>query len=328
MNKQRSKKKGIKKKDSYQMNTKKKIKTRSNKISNNYQKKAIAAAIVAAVLYALNAPFSKMLLSKVTVTMMAAWLYLGAGVGMSILWLFREKNNHKAKQLHITKKELSYTVGMVVLDIMAPIFLMIGLARTTAANASLMNNFEIVATSVIAFVIFKEKLSKHLWYGIGFITLACMLLSIQGEGSLYFTFGSIFVLFACICWGLENNCTRVLSEKDPLQIVIIKGFGSGFGSLLIAFAIGNTIPRIADILCVMVLGFVAYGLSIFFYVHAQRHLGAARTSAYYAVSPFIGGILSLLLYHQLPSIVFVIALLIMAGGVYLVSIGEKSCKQE
>lgn len=300
----------------------------SNRISNDYQKKATAAAILAAVLYALNAPLSKMLLSKVPETMMAAWLYLGAGIGMSILWLIREKNNHKTTQLHITKKELPYTVGMVVLDIMAPIFLMLGLARTTAANASLMNNFEIVATSIIAFVVFKEKLSKYLWYGIGFITFACMLLSIQGEGSLHFTLGSIFVLLACVCWGLENNCTRVLSEKDPLQIVIIKGFGSGIGSLLIAFAIGNTIPRIADILCVMVLGFVAYGLSIFFYVHAQRHLGAARTSAYYAISPFVGGVLSLVLYHQLPSIVFVIAVLIMAVGVGLVSKGDKSSKQE
>lgn len=300
----------------------------SNRISNDYQKKATAAAILAAVLYALNAPLSKMLLSKVPETMMAAWLYLGAGIGMSILWLIREKKNHKTTQLHITKKELPYTVGMVVLDIMAPIFLMLGLARTTAANASLMNNFEIVATSIIAFVVFKEKLSKYLWYGIGFITFACMLLSIQGEGSLHFTLGSIFVLLACVCWGLENNCTRVLSEKDPLQIVIIKGFGSGIGSLLIAFAIGNTIPRIADILCIMVLGFVAYGLSIFFYVHAQRHLGAARTSAYYAISPFVGGVLSLVLYHQLPSIVFVIAVLIMAVGVGLVSKGDKSSKQE
>lgn len=93
---------------------------------------------------------------------------------MSILWLFREEKNHKTMQLHITKKELPYTVGMVVLDIMAPIFLMLGLARTTAANASLMNNFEIVATSIIAFVVFKEKLSKYLWCGIGFITFACM----------------------------------------------------------------------------------------------------------------------------------------------------------
>lgn len=303
-------------------------KKRSKKRNNDYQKKATVAALLAAVLYALNAPFSKMLLSTVPETMMAAWLYLGAGFGMSILWLFRGKKKHMASQLHLTKKELPYIFGMIILDIMAPIFLMMGLARTTAANASLMNNFEIVATSVIALVVFKEKIQKHLWYGIGFITFACMLLSIQGEDSLHFTPGSIFVLLACVCWGIENNCTRVLSEKDPLQIVVIKGFGSGIGSLLIAFVTGHNLPRITYILCTMVLGFVAYGLSIFFYVHAQRHLGAARTSAYYAVSPFVGGILSLLLYRQLPSIIFVTALLFMIVGGYLTSKDDISSKQE
>jgi drug/metabolite transporter (DMT)-like permease len=295
---------------------------------NKYQKKATVAAILAAVLYALNAPFSKMLLKEVSETMMAAWLYIGAGFGMSVLWIIRNKKNHNASQLHITKKELPYTIGMVVLDIMAPIFLMIGLDRTTAANASLMNNFEIVATSIIALVIFNEKISKRLWYGIGLITFACILLSMQDQGSLQFSLGSIFVLFACICWGLENNCTRVLSEKDPMQIVIIKGFGSGIGSLLIALVTRNTVPHFMYVLCAMGLGFVAYGLSIFFYVYAQRYLGAARTSAYYAVSPFIGGILSLILYRQLPSVVFVIALLFMALGVYFASIREKASKQE
>lgn len=124
---------------------------------------------------------------------------------------------------------------MVILDIAAPIFLMIGLTMTTPATVSLLNNFEIVATSLIALFIFKEAISKRLWIAIGLITIATIILTVEDISSISFSFVSILVMFAAIFWGLENNFTRMLSVKDPLQVVIIKGFGSGFGSLLISF---------------------------------------------------------------------------------------------
>ena len=186
---------------------------------------------------------------------------------------------------------------MVALDIAAPIFLMYGLTKTTSANASLLNNFEIVATSLIALLIFKESISKRLWGAISLITISSIILSVEDISSFSFSFGSIFVLLACVCWGLENNCTRKLSVKDPLQIVIIKGFGSGIGSLLIAFTLGEKMNNIPYIIAALLLGFFAYGLSIFFYIYAQRDLGAARTSAYYAVAPFIGVALSLIVFR-------------------------------
>ena len=167
---------------------------------------------MAAALYALNSPFSKLLLKEVSPTMMAAFLYLGAGTGMLILSLVKRLSVKEKVEKPLTKKELPFTVGMVALDIAAPIFLMLGLKSTTAANASLLNNFEIVATSLIALVVFKELISKKLWFAIILVTLSSIILSFEDISSLSFSFGSMFVLLACICWGFENNCTRMLSS--------------------------------------------------------------------------------------------------------------------
>ena len=289
------------------------------------QRASIIWAILAAALYALNAPVSKLLLEAVPPTMMAAFLYLGAGTGMLAMGAVRRAVKKAPAERRLTRKDLPYTVGMIVLDIGAPIFLMIGLTGAAPANVSLLNNFEIVATSLIALLIFKEAISRRLWLAIGLITLSSVVLSIEDSSSFQFSTGSLFVLLACICWGFENNCTRMMSESDPLEIVVIKGIGSGLGSLLIAFATGEALPPLKLIPAVMLLGFVSYGLSIFFYVYAQRRLGAALTSAFYAVSPFIGVILSLLIFKVLPGIRFFAAFGIMAVGTYLAA---KTSKQD
>lgn len=286
---------------------------------NHKSRIAIIFAFTAAVLYALNSPFSKLLLSRVSSTMMAAFLYLGAGAGLFCVALFRKLAGAKKNDQPLTKKELPYTVGMVILDIAAPIFLMLGLKTATAANVSLLNNFEIVATSVIALLFFKEKISTKLWCAIALVTVSSIILSFENVSSLSFSKGSLFVILACVCWGFENNCTKMLSSKDPIEIVIIKGFGSGLGSFLLAFAVGERLPSAIYIVLALCLGFVAYGLSIYFYILAQRHLGAARTSSYYAVAPFIGSGLSLIIFRQFPSVSFIIALIIMIVGTYLAS---------
>ena len=283
-------------------------------------KKAVFYAVLAAALYAINAPISKLLLTEIPSTMMAGLLYLGAGIGM----YFLEKFSRHKEELPLTKKELPYTVAMVVLDIAAPIFLMIGLIRCSAANASLLNNFEIVATSLIALIVFKEAIGKRLWLAIALVTLSSLLLSFEDMSSLQFSWGSLFVLLACVCWGFENNCTRMLSSKNPAQIVIIKGFGSGIGALILSLIMGERFFQIGYIMIALLLGFVAYGLSIYFYIYAQRDLGAAKTSTYYAVSPFIGAGLSLLIFKELPSATFIVALLIMAVGTYLASTVEST----
>lgn len=171
------------------------------------QTKPILFAVLAAALYALNSPFSKILLTGLSPTMLAALLYLGAGLGMLAVGFLQKRAGTAGKEKPLTKKELPYTVGMVVLDIMAPISLMSGLMMTTAANASLLNNFEIVATSLIALFLFREKISKRLWLGIAFVTVASILLSVEDYSSFSFSAGSFFVLLACVFWGFENNCT-------------------------------------------------------------------------------------------------------------------------
>ena len=280
------------------------------------QARAVGFAILAAALYALNAPLSKVLLGQVPARMMAALLYLGAGAGMLVLRLMQKSMGKSSAEAPLTRKELPYTVAMVVLDVAAPIFLMLGLTGTSAASASLLNNFEIVATSMIALAIFRERISGRLWLAIGLVTLSSIVLSLEGGGSLQFSLGSLLVLLACCCWGLENNCTRALSGKDPLEIVVVKGFGSGLGAMIVALVCGEHLPALLPALGALALGFVAYGLSIFFYIYAQRTLGAAKTSTWYAISPFIGVGLSLVIFRQIPGLMFWVALAIMAAGAY------------
>ena len=288
-------------------------------MKKNSVKSGICLALIAAALYAINSPLSKLLLDYLPPTLMAGFLYVGAGVCMLALALLRKVRKTERTETKLTKRELPYTVAMILLDIAAPVCLLLGLKSTTAANASLLNNFEIVATAVIALVVFKEKINFRLWLGILFITLSCMVLSFEDLSSLQFSYGSLLILLACVCWGFENNCTKKISSKDPLEIVLLKGIFSGLGSLLIGFIIGERITVLWSVFAVIGVGFVAYGLSIFFYVHAQRILGAARTSAYYAVSPFIGTLLSLVIFREIPHYTYFIALALMIIGAWLSS---------
>lgn len=286
---------------------------------NPTMKHGIFLAVLAAGLYALSSPFSKLLLPFMPSTLMAGFLYLGAGLGMTALALSRKAAGRPETEAHLTRKELPYTIAMIVLDIAAPISLLFGLTMTTAANASLLNNFEIVATAVIALLVFKEAISARLWLGILFVTASCTLLSFEDISSLQFNKGSLLVLLACVLWGIENNCTRKLSSKDPLEIVMVKGVFSGLGSVMIGLFCGERIHHLWAIPLVLLLGFVAYGLSIYYYVYAQRLLGAARTSAYYAVAPFIGAFLSLIIFREVPGVLFLAALALMAAGAWLSS---------
>jgi len=274
--------------------------------------KAIMFAFLAAVFYAINVPISKVLLQHVGPTTMAALLYLGAGIGIGMMSLFNKKDREKAESL--TKAELPYIVGMIVLDIAAPIFLMLGISYGSSANASLLGNFEIVATTVIALILFKEAVTKRLWVAIGLITLSSILLSFEGTDSFHFSYGSLLVIMATVCWGLENNCTRELSSKSTYQIVMLKGLCSGLGALVIALIKRESFPGIGYIAIALALGFVAYGLSIFMYVRAQKVLGAAKTSAYYAVNPLIGALLAFVFLSESLSWMYVIALIVMVIG--------------
>ena len=273
---------------------------------------AVILALLAAIFYAINTPFSKVLLNKIPPTFMASFLYLGAGIGVGIMYLFRSKNEDKYERLN--KIDFPYTIGMIILDIAAPVFLMIGINIGSASNASLLGNFEIVATTLIALLIFKEKVTSKLWIAIGFITVSSIVLSIEGSVSFQFSLGSLFVILATCCWGLENNCTRKISDKSTYEIVLLKGFFSGGCAFIVALILGERIPEIKYIIIALLLGFVAYGLSIFMYIKAQRDLGAAKTSAYYAVAPFVGTFLAFIVNGEKLTLTYFIGLVFMIIG--------------
>lgn len=282
----------------------------------NKKIKAIISALLAAVLFAISTPLSKKLMENIPPSFMAAFLYLGAGVGVGIMYIFNYKKEDKS--LKLDKSDFKYTIAMIGLDILAPLLLMIGIKLGSASNSSLLENFEIVATSLIALFIFKEKISHKLWIAIFFIIISSFILTFNGKTSLDFSIGSIFVLLATISWGLENNCTKKISEKSTYQIVTLKGIFSGLGSLFIGLLLKEKIINYKYIFLAMILGFVAYGLSIFSYVRAQRDLGAAKTSAYYSVAPFVGAFLAFIINGERPDEKFLLALIFMIIGTIFV----------
>ena len=259
--------------------------------------RSILFALLAAVFFAVSVPCSKLLLEHAGPTTMAALLYLGAGLGVGIL---------------------PFVIGMIVLDIAAPVFLMLGVSQGSSGNASLLGNFEIVATTLIALLVFKETVSMRLWCAILLITLSSILLSFNGTDAFQFSYGSLYVLLATVCWGFENNCTRKIASKNTYEIVVLKGFFSGAGALAIALIKGEVFPELKYVIPALCLGFVAYGLSIFLYVRAQNTLGAAKTSAYYSVAPFIGAFLSFVLLKEKLTGMYLIALAVMLMGTILV----------
>ncbi len=279
-------------------------------------KLSVLFAVLAAVAYGVSAPLAKLLLAHISASLLAALLYLGAGIGMTVV-LASQGRAKTAAEARLTRSDAPYAVGMIVLDIAAPLLLLFGLKTTTAETASLLGNFEIVATSLIALLLFKEAIGNRMWLAIALITAASIILSVEDFSQLQLSPGSLLVLAAGISWGLENNLTSKLSLKNPLQIVLLKGFGSGLGALLIAFLIQDYQAAWAYVPFALLLGFVSFGLSIYFYIRAQRGLGAARTAALYAIAPFIGVATAFLVFRDLPRTSFFVALMVMAAGTYL-----------
>ncbi len=284
------------------------------KIINNKENLAILSALLSAVLYAISIPFAKMLSPYISLTMFGGLLYLGGGLGLFAAIMLKRGRS----EISLTRKEIPYIVCMVLLDIGAILCLMAGIANTTAANASLLGNFEFAATVLAAFFIFKERITKRLLIAVVLIIIASIILTFEGSGSFIFNKGSALVILACVFWGLENNITRILSIKDTRQITMIKGICSAIGVLVTGFILGENLPPINRIILIMLLGFISYGISICLYVYAQRYIGASKTAAIYSYAPYFGCIFSLLLLKEIPLLQFYPALVIMLVATVLI----------
>jgi drug/metabolite transporter (DMT)-like permease len=280
-------------------------------------------AIIAALLFGASAPLAKLLLGDIQPIMLAALLYLGCGAGLLTLRLFQNfATKPGSREAGLTRVDLPWLAGAIIAGgVAAPIILMLSLRNTPAATASLLLNFEGVATSLIALLAFKEALGKRLWAAIELITLASIILTWDASGASRLSLGAAGVLLACIFWGLDNNFTRNISAKDPLSIVTVKGLVAGSVSLCISLATGGVFPHSSAVLSAMVLGFFSYGISIMLFILAMRSLGAARASGFFSSAPFIGALISVLLLREWPGISFLISLPIMVVGTVLI-LGE------
>lgn len=280
---------------------------------------AILQAFLAALLFGASAPLAKTLLGEIEPIPLAAFLYLGSGLGLSGVKLFQRVGARgEVQEASIRRADLGWLLGAILTGgVAAPITLLFSLQNTPAATASLLLNFEGVATTLIAFLAFKEAISRRAWGAIGLMTLASVLLSLNLSGEWGFSSGALGILAACVLWGLDNNFTRNICAKDPLVIVTIKGLGAGSFSLILALIQGHTFPAWGSILGALVLGSLSYGASIVLFIHAMRGLGAARTSALFSTAPIAGILLSFLIFQEMPGWLFVIALPFMAVGAVL-----------
>ena len=286
----------------------------------------VLQALTAAVFFGASAPFAKLLLGDISPVYLAAFLYLGSGMGISLLKLGQKISRPaQQKEAGIKKADIKWLAGAILSGgVMAPIVLMLSLQNTPASTASLLLNFEGVGTTLIALLFFKEAISRRAWMAILVITLASIFLSTNFSEGFGLSLGALGVTLACVLWGVDNNLTRNISGKDPLVIVAWKGVAAGSFSFLLAFLLGNTLPSPTYIINTMILGFVSYGLSTILFILSMRGLGAARTSALYGTAPLAGVLFSIIIFGESLSSAYSLAGVLMIGGALLLINEEHS----
>jgi drug/metabolite transporter (DMT)-like permease len=291
---------------------------------NKNQVHFIALALFSAIMFGISAPLAKLLLGEFHPVSLAAFLYLGSGLSLLVIKIFqRLSRNSDKNEARLVPVDYKWLGGATLAGgVIGPILLLFSLQSTPAATASLLLNFESVATAIIAVILFKEAFSNRALWAVLSITVATILLSFDKEATWGFSFGAIGIVAACLFWGLDNNLTRNISAKDPITIVCIKGLAAGLFSLCMASLIGYPLPAWDVVLKALMLGSISYGVSIIFFIWAMRGLGASRTSALFSTAPLSGLILSIFLFREAPSFLFFPALLIMAFGTFLI-VNEK-----
>jgi drug/metabolite transporter (DMT)-like permease len=282
--------------------------------------RGVIYALLAAVTFGASTPFSKTLVSQVPPVMLAGLLYLGSGLGLfawfSLRGMFSRHGNDTTAQL--TGRDVPWLAGATLFGgIVGPVLLMGGLALTPASSASLLLNMEGVLTSLLAWFVFKENFDRRIFLGMMSIVAGGVLLSWEQRPELGVPWGAVAIVAACLCWAIDNNLTRKVSASDAVQIAGIKGLVAGVVNLLIATALGHAFPDTNTVLAAGVIGFCGYGLSLVLFVLALRHLGTARTGAYFSVAPFVGAAISLSMLGETPTAAFWVAGTLMAMGIWL-----------
>jgi drug/metabolite transporter (DMT)-like permease len=282
--------------------------------------KGVIYALLAAALFGASTPFAKLLVGAVPPLVLAGMLYLGSGLGL-LAWLglrALRKAHDQDRPAGLTTPDLPWLAGAILAGgITGPVLLMVGLALTPASSASLLLNMEGVLTSMLAWFVFKENFDRRIFIGMLFIVVAGIVLSWEQVPALGTPTGALAVVGACLCWAIDNNLTRKVSASDAVQIACAKGLVAGIVNLGIAGVLGFGLPDAKEMLGAAAVGFSGYGLSLAMFVVALRHLGSARTGAYFSVAPFVGAAISLLVFAEMPTPNFWLAAGLMGVGVWL-----------
>jgi len=277
-------------------------------------------ALASAALFGASTPLAKRLLGDgVDPGLLAGLLYLGSGLGLGVLTLAQRLSGAPHAEAPLTRRDLPWLALTVASGgVVGPLLLMIGLARTPASSAALLLNVEGLATMGIAWVVFRENVDRRLLAGAAAILAGALLLSWRGApGSTGLGLGAVAIVGACLAWGVDNNLTRKLSAADPAQIAMIKGLVAGAVNVALAMARGAALPASLRVAEADVVGFLGYGVSLALFVLALRHLGAARTGAYFSTAPFIGAVLAIALFRDPVTAPLVAAAALMGVGVWL-----------
>jgi drug/metabolite transporter (DMT)-like permease len=279
----------------------------------------IVYALTAATLFGASTPFSKLLLGSVDPWLLARLLYLGSGCGLSLWLLFGPRLTRKdSKEASLKRADLPWLAGAILFGgVAGPVLLMLGLASTPAASASLLLNLEGVLTALLAWFVFKENFDRRIALGMALITAGGVLLSWTGDTAAGVPWGALGIAGACLAWGIDNNLTRKVSGGNPIQIAAAKGLVAGGVNLALALLAGSPLPGLPTVLAAGAVGLLGYGVSLTCFVLALRHLGTARTGAYFSLAPFVGAVFSLMIFREGLSILLGGAAALMGVGVWL-----------
>lgn len=277
----------------------------------------IQSALLAALLFGASTPLSKGLLATVSPQVLAGLLYLGSGLGLGALWLWRSRRGTSG-QADLTARDIPWLAGAIGFGgLLGPLLLLIGLTHTPASAASLLLNLEGVFTAVLAWMVFRENVDRRIAVGMVAIVAGGALLAWQGRFEWGGLAGPSAIAGACLCWAIDNNLTQKVSASDPLEVAGIKGGAAGIVNLAIGLLLGRALPSLPQAGAALVVGFLGYGLSLVLFVLALRSLGTARTGAYFSTAPFVGAILSIAIWREPVTRTLLAGGGLMALGVWL-----------
>jgi drug/metabolite transporter (DMT)-like permease len=271
-------------------------------------------ALGAAILFGASAPLAKSLLANAPPQLLAGLLYAGSGTGLALVRAVRKGRG----EARLMRADVPWLAAAITLGgVIAPVMLMVGLTRTPASGASLLLNLEGVFTALFAWFVFHENFDRRIALGMLAIVAGSCVLAWEGSAAWGGLLGPLAVVGACLCWAADNNLTQKVSGGDPVQIAMLKGLVAGTVNTGIALAIGARFPSSGVVTAALLVGFFSYGLSLVFFVLALRHLGTARTGAYFSTAPFVGAALSLAVFREQPTAALLAAGMLMGIGVWL-----------